>query len=550
MSPGIQRWMSPGIQRSIAGSEDGMLMPPGFSRWMSGGIQRWGSPGIQRCVSCGLFYQEEAAVSARRLEAAPAPPATDGGSYSPADPTMEMSPTASTWKDVSWKIVPIGYCSYTFCSWGAMRLRVRIQLLRRPLLSRLRGARRNFRILQVGHSATIMDDGFSPRPNWRPNFHDCAIGELPASAHLSNFDLSLFETSAWRKSEVTPRDLGMKAGTTWESLVGTAKDHVLHKWNMVLLSSFDATAVNAANPDFYWKNISPPAARQLKAKQGGGGSRRLAYADFPASTLFRGSGDWNYTETQANEYLVRSVKVDDDNKILAVTFDTSSASLFGELNATAGSALFSEMVKMGFFTTSPANTQESTAAAFSPIFTDLDLWMISRNRDVINTELFNADISMLYSLGLFHLSDTTGTVPWLPMPLPLFLTADDFAKLSSAHAAIEADIQESLDLSNVTNATQTARRALQAKEDTTSADEADLPGGKGGKSGRELSGTPPSGSTTVVGLPPRILVVYHNATPAEAGRRRLSGLTDIADKLGDGYRLESSSALFLFTRWR
>jgi len=69
---------------------------------------------------------------------------------------------------------------------------------------------------------------------------------------------------------------------------------------------------------------------------------------------------------------------------------------------------------------------------------------------------------------------------------------------------------------------------------STSADEADLPGGKGGKSGRELSGTPPSGSTTVVGLPPRILVVYHNATPAEAGRRRLSGLTDIADKLGDG----------------
>ncbi|CEM32505.1 unnamed protein product [Vitrella brassicaformis CCMP3155] len=298
-----------------------------------------------------------------------------------------------------------------------------------------------------------MDDGFSPRPNWRPNFHDCAIGELPASAHLSNFDLSLFETSAWRKSEVTPRDLGMKAGTTWESLVGTAKDHVLH------------------NPNFYWKNITPPP---LKAKQGGGGSRRLAYVDFPSSTLFRVLGDWNYTETKANEYLIRSVKVDDDNKILAVTLDTC-----GDIDAVQ-----------------------------------------------------------------------PGTVPWLPMPLPLFLTADDFAKLSSAHAAIEADIQESLDLSNVTNATQTARRALQAKEDTTSADEADLPGGKGGKSGRELSGTPPSGSTTVVGLPPRILVVYHNATPAEAGRRRLSGLTDIADKLGDGYRLESSSALFLFTRWR
>ncbi|CEM32504.1 unnamed protein product [Vitrella brassicaformis CCMP3155] len=54
-------------------------------RWMppeSPGIQRWGSPGIQRCVSCGLFYQEEAAVSARRLEAAPAPQPTDGGSYS------------------------------------------------------------------------------------------------------------------------------------------------------------------------------------------------------------------------------------------------------------------------------------------------------------------------------------------------------------------------------------------------------------------------------------------------------------------------------------
>ncbi|CEL93642.1 unnamed protein product [Vitrella brassicaformis CCMP3155] len=561
MSGGIQRWMSPGIARSTEGGEDGMLLPPGFSRWMSGGIQRWGSPGIQRwnspgiqrCISCGLFYQEE--VAGRRLEAAPAPPATDGGSYSPADPTMEMSPTASTWKDVSWKIVPIGYFSYnnTFYPWGVYKsqdgvwhpwgfIRSRdgaikpwgfeYQNLTTPTASNYGGAR--FWAVYEGHAEPI---GFFKSSNWRPNFHDCAIGEFPASAHLSNFDLSLFETSAWRKSEVTPRDLGMKAGTTWESLVGAAKDHVLHKWNMVLLSSFDTTAINAATPDFYWKNITPPPARQLKAKQGGGGSRRLSYVDFPSSTLFRVSGDWNYTEAKANEYLIRSVKVDDDNKILAVTLDTSSASLFGELNATAGSALFSEMVNMGFFTTSPANTQESTAAAFSPVFTDLDLWMISRNRDVINTELFNADISMLYSLGLFHLSDTTGTVPWLPMPLPLFLTADDFAKLSNAHAAIEADIQESLDLNNVTNATQTARRALQAKEEhTTSADKADLPGGKGGKSGRELTGTPPSGSITALGLPPRILVVYHNATAAEAGRRRLSGLTDIDDKLGDAIK--------------
>ncbi|CEM29633.1 unnamed protein product [Vitrella brassicaformis CCMP3155] len=472
--PALRGWV--GIARGWWTGDWGWV---GIGRWTGDwgwvGIGRWtgdwGWVGIGR--NSVLFRRQNITDDAEQEDSKQKEIAKDRltadsgmGRFSVSDSMMEYSPTASTWMDLIDKVIPVGYFSHnnTFYPWGVYKgpdgnwqpwgfLRSSEGNLRPwgfDYQNLTKPSEDNYggtRFWSV-HDGEVEPIGLFKSSNWHPNFHDCAIGKFPHSVHLSSFDLSLFETAEWRDNHITPRDIGMTSETTWESLKGC---------------------------------------------------------------LVRQSGRWGYTEEQRRELLLQSIKVDEEQKLLAITFDTSSASLFRQLNATRGRALFNELVDMGFFATS-SNTDKQTA--LDPVFLDLDLFSIEQ--DIVNTELFTANISLIMSLGLFRLSNETGTTPWLPMPLPLILTADDLARLSTAHEGIEADIQYSLDRNQT---------IVEPEEEKPTADSTAVAEQKK-RVARKRAKTkkPDSWSATAMQQRsiPRLLVVYHNESAAEEGRRRLA----------------------------